>query len=424
MSPPWWLLAPEGSSMSPSRTCRRPIAPRRAVRAGMVGVALCAFALTVAPHGNAQKTPAEPGGDYATTVRPLLATYCLECHSTKLKKGSLDLERFASAADVRKDLKIWEVVIEQLEAEEMPPKTKAKRQPTAEERRGLIAWARDFRDAEARDRAGDPGNVPLRRLSNAEYNYTIRDLTGVDLQPAREFPADGAAGEGFTNAAEALTEISPALLTKYLNAAKDIAEHAVLLPDEFRFSASKTRRDWTDESTARLRQFYAAHASGDGRLPVQPYLAATVRHRDALQAGNTTIEEVAGKEKLNASYLGILWKALTDKNPSQPLEVIRARWRTATEKDVVALAGNVAAWQSALWKTVRIGNYIQPVGEGYSASLTRQVATDPPAFESVPLRVAVKRGPDQTDVVLHLAARELAPGGGHVIWQSPRFEAP
>jgi hypothetical protein len=26
---------------------------------------------------------------------------------------------------------------------------------------------------------------------------TIRDLTGVDLRPAREFPADGAAGEVF-----------------------------------------------------------------------------------------------------------------------------------------------------------------------------------------------------------------------------------
>ena len=51
--------------------------------------------------------------------------------------------------------------------------------------------------------------MPLRRLSNAEFDYTIRDLTGVDLKPTREFPADGAAGEGFTNAAEALTDISP-----------------------------------------------------------------------------------------------------------------------------------------------------------------------------------------------------------------------
>src|SRR5207244_11309986 len=106
-----------------------------------------------------------------------------------------------------------------------------------------------------RARAGGPGHVPLRRLSNAEYNATVRDLTGVDLQPARQFPADGAAGEGFTNAAEALADVSPTLLNKYLAAAKDIADHALLLPDGFRFSLSKTRRDWTDEGTQHLRQF-------------------------------------------------------------------------------------------------------------------------------------------------------------------------
>src|SRR5207248_6469270 len=157
-------------------------------------------------------------------------------------------ERFASIELVRKDLKPWQQMIEMLEAGEMPPKEKP--QPTAGERAQLIGWVRGFLDAEARARAGDPGHVPLRRLSNAEYDYTIRDLTGVDLRPTREFPADGAAGEGFTNAAEALTDISPALLTKYLNAAKDTADHVVLLPDGFRFSPSKTRRDWTDEGTA------------------------------------------------------------------------------------------------------------------------------------------------------------------------------
>ena len=205
--------------------------------------------------GTAQKPADEPKPDFAAT-QALLKKYCLACHSTKAKKGSLDLERFATLADIRKDLKPWQAMIEQIEAGEMPPKERP--QPTEAEKKQLVAWVRTFLDGEAKARAGDPGHVPLRRLSNAEYDYTVRDLTGVDLRPAREFPADGAAGEGFTNAAEALTDISPALLTKYLNAAKDIADHVVLLPDGFRFSPSKTRRDWTDEGTAALRKFYAA----------------------------------------------------------------------------------------------------------------------------------------------------------------------
>ena len=102
-------------------------------------------------------------------------------------------------------------------------------------RKRLRGWVADYLHAEALASAGDPGPVLLRRLNNAEYTYTMLDLTGVDLRPAREFPADGAAGEGFTNTGNALV-MSPALLSKYLDAGKKIADHAVLLPDGIRFS--------------------------------------------------------------------------------------------------------------------------------------------------------------------------------------------
>src|SRR5260221_13678056 len=62
---------------------------------------------------------------YAAEIRPLLQKYCLGCHSTKMRKGSLDLERFASSDDIRKDTKPWQGMIEQLEAGEMPPKERA-----------------------------------------------------------------------------------------------------------------------------------------------------------------------------------------------------------------------------------------------------------------------------------------------------------
>ncbi len=392
------------------------------VRVVCVLAGLGLFALVVFGQGSDKNLPADSKTDYATSVHPLLTKYCLSCHSAKIKKGSLDLERFASLEQVRKDLKTWQQVIEMLESGEMPPKKKP--QPTDDERKQIVSWTRGFLDAEARARAGDPGHVPLRRLSNTEYDGTVRNLTGVDLRPAREFPADGAAGEGFTNAAEALSDISPTLLNKYLSAAKDIADHVVLLPEGFRFSPSKTRRDWTDESTAQLRQFYAAHVGSDGRLDIRPYLAAAVRHRAMLLGGSTTPDEIATKEKLNRKYFGILWQMLTDTTPSLPLDILRSRWRTATEKDVPALVGEVTAWQRALWKTARIGSYMKPVGKGYAESRTRQLASDPKAIESVQLRVAVKPAPGQKEVVLHLMAHELSPArGGNVVWSHPRFEA-
>jgi hypothetical protein len=374
-------------------------------------------------RGQEPAAKSEAAAEFATVVQPLVKKYCLECHSTKAKKGHVDLERFATALQVRKDIKPWQQAIEQLDAGEMPPKGKP--QPTEAERKRLIRWIDGFLEAEAKARTGDPGRVPLRRLSNFEYDCTIRDLTGVNLKPTKEFPADGAAGEGFTNAAESLSDITPALLARYLAAAKDIAEHAVLLPDGFRFSSGKTRRDWTDESTARLRAFYSAYAAADGRLAVGPYVAATVRHRAALLGGKKTTAEVAAQEKLNPKYLATLWAALTDTAPSFPLDAIRGRWRDAGEKDVPALVSAIAAWQEALWQTFKVGSYTRPDGAGYAVNLTRQRPADPPAAESVPLRLTVKPAPGQTDVVLQLRTRELTPAGGkHVVWQRPRFEAP
>src|SRR5205823_12369278 len=120
----------------------------------------------------------------------------------------------------------WKLVMERLKAGEMPP-AKAKAHPTPLTRGQVIGWIEAMRKYEAKRTAGDPGPVPARRLSNAEYDYTIRDLTGVDLHPTREFPVDPANQEGFDNSGESLT-ISPTLMKKYVQAARGIADHAAL----------------------------------------------------------------------------------------------------------------------------------------------------------------------------------------------------
>jgi hypothetical protein len=371
--------------------------------------------LLPALSASAQTPAADSQAAYATQARPLIERYCLACHSTEKHRGDLDLQRFTSLALIRKDVKPWQLMIEQLESEEMPPKGKPK--PTDAERARLLGWVKGFLDTEAIARAGDPGYLPLRRLSSAEYDYTIRDLTGIDLRPTKEFPADGAGGEGFTNAAESLADMSPTLFNKYLLAAKEIAGHAVLLPDGFRFSLTKTRRDWTNESLASLRTFYAQFTP-DGRLPLEPYLAATLRHRDKLLANPAAFDEIAAKEKLSPKYLRILFETLSDNNPSFPLDTLRAHWRTASEKDAPALAAEIGVFQNQLWKVVPIGSYRK-------GNDSREQADQSAASETQTLRLALKPMPGQADVVLYLSTQELFPTAkaGQVLWGKPRLEA-
>src|SRR5215471_11252302 len=93
--------------------------------AGVVGLGIGLRAPESAPA-------AEAKDEYSAAIRPLIVKFCLDCHSTKIMKGELDLERFASIEIVRQDLNPWQSMIEQLEAGEMPPKEKP--QPSADER--------------------------------------------------------------------------------------------------------------------------------------------------------------------------------------------------------------------------------------------------------------------------------------------------
>ena len=184
----------------------------------LVSTALLAMTCSAADSSAAPPTDFNAlRSEYSRSVLKLVRRRCVTCHSTKDKKGELDLQRFDSLASIRRDPKVWIKLIEQLDNGEMPPKDSP--QLTKVEKMLLRGWARRYLDAEALARAGDPGRVVLRRLSNVEFTRTVRSLTGLGgLDPAREFPVDGAAGEGFTNTGESLV-MSPALLNKYLDAA-------------------------------------------------------------------------------------------------------------------------------------------------------------------------------------------------------------
>ena len=110
----------------------------------------------------------------------------------------MDLSVYKTMAALLRDGRRWSQLLEHLESEKMPP-VEARRHPSAEDRRKAIEWFQAVREHETQRNAGDPGIVLARRLSNVEYNYTIRDLTGVDIRPTREFPVDPANVVGFAN---------------------------------------------------------------------------------------------------------------------------------------------------------------------------------------------------------------------------------
>ena len=161
---------------------------------------------------------------FTKDVKPLVQKYCNSCHDADKHKGDVILDKYANFASIQSDRSQWESVYDELESGSMPPAKKP--QPTKAEMQTMmdfIAQAVAYRDCSG---PRDPGRVTIRRLNREEYNNTIRDLLGVDLKPADDFPTDDT-GYGFDTIAEVLS-MSPLLAEKYLTAADAVLDKVIV----------------------------------------------------------------------------------------------------------------------------------------------------------------------------------------------------
>src|SRR3954463_9725144 len=146
--------------------------------------------------------------------------------------------------------------------------------------------------------ARDPALVLARRRSNAELNYWVRALTGVDLRPTREFPADPANTAGFDNSGETLV-MSPTLLTKYLHAAHEVADHLFLTPDGFAFSPTVMLAE-TDRDQYCVQRIIALYHRQNTDYADYFLAAWRFKHRAALGKPRATLAEVAAEANVSA----------------------------------------------------------------------------------------------------------------------------
>ncbi|HUQ91045.1 MAG TPA: DUF1592 domain-containing protein [Bryobacteraceae bacterium] len=262
-------------------------------------------------------------GQFTRTVRPFVETYCISCHGQQRPAAQLDLTGFTTMAALMQDGRRWSQMLERLDSEEMPPK--GARHPTPQERREVLNWFHAVREHETRRNAGDPGVVLARRLNNAEYNYTIRDLTGVDIRPAREFPVDPANTAGFDNSGETLM-MSPTLLKKYLAAAREVASHMYLKEDGFAFAPHPMLVE-TDRDKFAVHQII--HFYHEQNIDYADYFqtAWRFRYRAALGQPTATLAGLARQYRVSAKYLQTVWSTLESAEGAGPLVKLQAMWR-------------------------------------------------------------------------------------------------
>jgi hypothetical protein len=154
----------------------------------------------------------ETARQFADEIDPFLKRHCVACHGGEKPEADLRLDRLTpdfSAPDSRRQ---WLAVQKRVVAGEMPPPKSPR--PAANENQRLTEWIAT--GIQAADRA--QGRVVLRRLNRVEYENTVCDLLGIQIELKSLLPPDSSS-DGFDNVGDAL-HVSSFQLEKYLEAAE------------------------------------------------------------------------------------------------------------------------------------------------------------------------------------------------------------
>ncbi len=289
-------------------------------------------------------------------VESMLAAKCYECHNADKMKGDVDLKQFAADPKLAAEFEIWSKVKDTIDNGDMPPR-KAK-QLTSEEKAGITGWVQQSLDVLAEAKSGDPGPVTMRRLTNAEYDYTIRDLTGHDYSLAKEFQTDGGGGEGFTNTGDVLF-MSPAAIDKYFAAARKLADHATIMPGTgVVFHPNRIGLRGPEQVKAQAQQglyvWYQQKAAPHLPKDDQPmregdYMLACWKHKNQ----NEPLDQLAKDMKLSIHFLSNWWNLVNSTEPkSRFLDLTRVAWRglpadeKAAHERIKAIEADMLSWNN------------------------------------------------------------------------------
>lgn len=287
--------------------------------------------------------------DELALANKVFSRYCFDCHGKDLAEARINLEQMTAEADFGRAFKEWDKVSRMLRQGKMPPKDAP--QPAAGQRLAAAEAIESGLAAYIAKNAGDPGPVVLRRLTSAEYGYTIQDLTGLNLKLQQHLIGDAAGGEGFTNVGGAQF-LQDSSLERYLEAAKLVADHAVVGAGPLAFYGDPGQTGRELSAIHRIKEIYRQRgfrtAAGEGAIPfgLDLYPRAMIvawqyRHRVALGLADLTLSELAMREGLSVRFCEHMNAVLSEPAKSFPLAAVVSAWQSLPPPDR-ATAGEIS----------------------------------------------------------------------------------
>lgn len=187
-----------------------------------IGVVLSALA----PMVFCEAVAADMDG-YQKRVKPFFDAHCIRCHGPTKNKGQIALHALDGDLSKGEEPEKWENILEMLKSGQMPPDDEP--QPDAVERQAVADWI----EAGLRDHVKAASLIApaatTRRLTNFEYQNTMRDLLGFELHLTKHLPEDPEKPYHFNNTAEFML-IGPEQIDIYLENARRAMASAIVDP--------------------------------------------------------------------------------------------------------------------------------------------------------------------------------------------------
>ena len=179
---------------------------------------------------------------FKSKVKPLLEAHCIDCHGPDIQKAGLRFDTLKPDLHDERTMDLWIKVHDKLVAGEMPPKKRER--PPQVEVAAATQWLDKELHAASLERQQKKGRVVLRRLNGTEYENTVRDLVGTNVNLKELLPEDNGAA-GFDNVSAAL-ELSATHLLLYQDAAEKAIVSAIPYHPPIPFSQKWTGREMAE----------------------------------------------------------------------------------------------------------------------------------------------------------------------------------
>ncbi len=166
---------------------------------------------------------------FETQVAPFFKDNCIKCHGPEKSKGKITLHTLDGNLAAGRDMERWEKILKELKSGEMPPEDE--KQPTDAERNSLIGWIESGMRQFASNAAQAAPTPTTRRLTNFEYQNTMRDMLGFELKLISSLPEDPVKPYHFNNTAEFML-IGPEQMDRYLECARQAMASAIVDPGD------------------------------------------------------------------------------------------------------------------------------------------------------------------------------------------------